>query len=1025
MTVCRVVLSFARFASRAGLAATGLFTRPLPAHEEWNSLHIVYSARTSFTYPFDGRSPKVAVALLNHYPVTAPATNFTFSVNGQLMDGTSFASFPNLGSIVAGPDEYGIASVLTAGIYDGRAGPPPAIGETKEYIFRWDFALAPGARPPPGTVVSNNPDPANNFDVPGVTTARVSFTNAGDSPTLNGPLGISGIVRLASPPVNPPAVEVEVSTPYSNWFAISTSAPSASAATSFSQALPARDDWHVRVSADGYETRVLPVGFVNDPRSGMDVTLAAAVVPDIDYRRSAAISTPTGFWRGAVSESEGTFVVFPGQENWRSAANDAEARALRAAARIYKYRLDGTRVWEHAPGWETWAGDMTPDGRYVAYALNATPQTFYTPSEHKLVLLDGASGTVIWTKTAAPADTAIGRKIDALELTFSPDARWIAVGSTAGGTVTLVDRASGNFLWTVPGSAPSFGQVRKLRFSPDAQFLYVGSGDSNLRKLRVSDGTVIWKTFAGGWPFVNGLDLTPDGAWLVAGTRSLDATLVRASDGFMQWQRETQYVDAVFASDGRHVATRGGQLYRTVDGSLAGMTKTSSLTRFTPDGRYVVQLDRELRLHDLGGKLLKTFEASGIGTNANEQPQWAHLTSDGRHAIVLARDMTAASQIGIALYERRAAISAAVPVITAQPLVQTVTSGTTATLSVTATGGPPLSYQWQRNGVNVSAPAGTSPLLIFPAVSAAEAGAYTCVVSNAAGAASTAAAALSVVPADATNPSRLANIAVRASVDATAPLIVGFSVGGAGTSGTKLLLIRAAGPSLATVGVSNPLADPTLGLFNGSTNVISNDNWSGDAQVASLANQLGAFPFSAAASRDAALAATAVGGSYTAQLASSDATSGTALAEIYDGSSSFTAATPRLVNVSARTNVGGGASVLIAGFVIAGSAAKTVLIRGIGPGLATFNVSNALADPQLALFRDGVPVATNDDWYDAPNSVSVAAAARLVGAFVLPPTSRDAALLLSLPPGSYTAQLSGNAATATAGNALVEVYDVP
>ena len=86
---------------------------------------------------------------------------------------------------------------------------------------------------------------------------------------------------------------------------------------------------------------------------------------------------------------------------------------------------------------------------------------------------------------------------------------------------------------------------RQLYTSADGQFLFVGSGDSNLRKLRVSDGTVLWKTLAGGWPYVSGLDLTPDGVWLVAGTRSLDASLVRASDGLLQWQRETQYVDAV------------------------------------------------------------------------------------------------------------------------------------------------------------------------------------------------------------------------------------------------------------------------------------------------------------------------------------------------------------------------------------------------------------------------------------------------------------------------------------------------
>src|SRR6185436_8123107 len=145
----------------------------------------------------------------------------------------------------------------------------------------------------------------------------------------------------------------------------------------------------------------------------------------------------TGFWRGAVSESEGTFVAFPGQENWKTAPTDPEARALRAAARIYKYKFDGTKLWEHAPGWEAWAGDMTPDGRYVAYALNPTATSFYTPTENKLVLLDGATGTPIWTKSAPPGDAAIGKKLDSLELAFSPDGKWIAVGSTAGGQVTL------------------------------------------------------------------------------------------------------------------------------------------------------------------------------------------------------------------------------------------------------------------------------------------------------------------------------------------------------------------------------------------------------------------------------------------------------------------------------------------------------------------------------------------------------------------------------------------------------------
>lgn len=995
------------------------------AHEEWNNLHITYAARASFTYPFDGRSPKVAAALLNHYPTAGAPTVFTFSVNGARVDDPSLKTFPDGGAIVADPDNFGMASALTAGIYDGRAGPPPAVGETKEYTFQFVFALAPGVSAPPPSGAISNPDPGSNDDPPGTTTARVRFTNLGDNPAMSGTFPCIGTLRLAAPAGGPaPAnVRIEVATPYSNWFPITTSGGGTT--YSFGQFIPARDDWHLRLSADGFETRVIALGFTNEPHPPLDLTLSPAAPLDLDYRRVAAIATPTGFWRGAVSESEGTFVVFPGQETWKATTTDADARALRTASRIYKYKFDGTRLWEHAPGWETWGGDMTTDGRFVAYVLNPTVRPFHAPTENKLVLLDGLTGTPIWTKAAAPTDAAVGRKLDSLELVFSPDARWIAVGTVGTGTVTLVDRATGNFAWTAPRTAtPSFGQVRRLRFSPDSQFLYCASGDSTVRKLRVTDGGVLWKTFAGGWPNVNGLDLTPDGSWLVAGTKSLDATLIRTSDGFMQWQREAQFPDATMSPAGGYVVTGGGQVYRTLDGSLAGMTKVAATARFTPDARYVLQIGREFRLHDLGGKLLKTFEPPGLGTTASDSIQWTHLTRDGRTAIVLARDLANPSDIGIVLFERRAAAtSTAGPIIVAQPLAQTAATGSTVTLAISAGGAGPLSYRWRKDGADLpEASATAGPALVIPNISAASAGTYSCVVTNSAGSTVSAPASLVVAAADAANPGRLTNLAVRATVGST-PLIVGFSIGGANTNGTKPLLVRGAGPSLTALGVPGVLADPRLAIFQGATQVAENRDWAGDGQVAALATQLGAFPFSGAASRDAALTAIAVGGSYTAQVTSSDATTGTALAEIYDGSATFGPTTPRLVNLSARTDVDG-TNVLIAGFVITGSTAKTVLVRGIGPALAGFGVGNAVGDTQVALFRDGAPVVLNDNWYEAPNAVAIATTAQNVGAFALPPTSRDAALLLSLPPGNYTAQVSGVGPSAS-GSALVEVYDVP
>ncbi|MCX6954366.1 MAG: PQQ-binding-like beta-propeller repeat protein, partial [Verrucomicrobia bacterium] len=353
------------------------------------------------------------------------------------------------------------------------------------------------------------------------------------------------------------------------------------------------------------------------------------------------------------------------------------------------------------------------------YALNPTATSFYTPTEHKLVLLDGATGAVLWTKAAAPTDAAVGRKLDSLEVALSPDAKWIAVGSTAGGQVTLVDRATGNFAWSVPARAPTFGQVRKLRFSADSQFLYCGSGDSTLRKLRVSDGAVLWRTYVGAWPTVGGLDLSSDGAWITTGGKSLDTTVVRARDGFQTWLTDSQVPDAVFSPDGRYVATSAGHLYRTSDGSLAGMAKLAGLSRFSPDGKYLLKFDRSFTLHDLGGKLLKNFGDTGIAPASGEAGQWAYLSASGRYAILLGRDLVAPSQTGIAIFERQAATGSVAPVITAQPLAQTVAIGTSATLMVAAEGSGPLAYQWRRGGVDLAG--ANSAALVIPEAAAADA----------------------------------------------------------------------------------------------------------------------------------------------------------------------------------------------------------------------------------------------------------------------------------------------------------------
>ena len=131
-----------------------------------------------------------------------------------------------------------------------------------------------------------------------------------------------------------------------------------------------------------------------------------------------------------------------------------------------------------------------------------------------------------------------------------------------------------------------------------------------------------------------------------------------------------------------------------------------------------------------------------------------------------------------------------------------------------------------------------------------------------------------------------------------------------------------------------------------------------------------------------------------------------------------------LANISTRGVVGGGNNVLIAGLVIGGTTPKNVFVRAVGPSLAAFGVGGSLVDPMLTIVnKDSVVVAQNDNWntQSSGDAAAITAASSRLGAFHFPQGSRDAAVLTTLPPGNYTAIVSGvNGAT---GVGLVEAYD--
>lgn len=358
--------------------------------------------------------------------------------------------------------------------------------------------------------------------------------------------------------------------------------------------------------------------------------------------------------------------------------------------------------------------------------------------------------------------------------------------------------------------------------------------------------------------------------------------------------------------------------------------------------------------------------------------------------------------------------------IIAAPQSQTIAPGSTVTFTATAGGASWVKYQWFKDGTMLTG--ATHSTLVIHAATEVDAGRYGCVVYDVSGFATETAAMLSVVPtADA---GRLVNFSVRSRVSATSPaLMMGATITGTAPNSVMPVLLRAAGPSLGRFGVTDFLPDPELAVSFGGVVVSSNDNWSGNPLAAAHMVQVGAFEYLSPASLDAALTTALAPNTYNIQINGKGGATGMALCEIFDATpaSARSAVTPRLSNLAARHRVDTGGDVLIAGFSIGGRTAKTVLIRAVGPSLAAFGISGALADPIIQLFSGSKLFRENNDW---GGDVQLASIAASVQAFDFSGAgSKDAALLVTLPPGSYTLQVRG--ANDEAGVALAEIYEIP
>jgi hypothetical protein len=314
-----------------------------------------------------------------------------------------------------------------------------------------------------------------------------------------------------------------------------------------------------------------------------------------------------------------------------------------------------------------------------------------------------------------------------------------------------------------------------------------------------------------------------------------------------------------------------------------------------------------------------------------------------------------------------AGAAATAPAITTQPASQSVTAGTAVTLSVTATGSPAPTYQWRKNGADITG--ATFSSLAFASAQSSDSAAYTVVVTNSAGSVTSSSATLTV-------------LAVVAGPEITTQPQSQYIAAGASTT----LTVNATGSGLSYQWKKDgaPLAGATNSSF-----AIANAS----------ADTMGFYSVSV----------TNVTGSTESAVATVTVNTGGA---------------SRLINVSTRGYVPAGGA-LTSGFVLLGNANKTLVIRGVGPALGTFGVNGTLADPTMEVIASGstTAIVANDNW---GGDLSLRQAFTAVGAFPLTDaSSADASvetILKASGPTGYTVRVTSKAAS-SAGIVLAEVYD--
>lgn len=276
----------------------------------------------------------------------------------------------------------------------------------------------------------------------------------------------------------------------------------------------------------------------------------------------------------------------------------------------------------------------------------------------------------------------------------------------------------------------------------------------------------------------------------------------------------------------------------------------------------------------------------------------------------------------------------------------------------------------------------------------------------------------SVTPTSSTGPlsapSGTQSFSVRASLSEDETTTVGFVVGGAAP---RRVLIRALGPALSTVGVDEPLADPSFSVFRAEQEIAVNDNWGAAGVLSGISDEAGGASSAGATGGASSGTPTTPAGGTTSDL---PLTGPSGLPVSTSSTATATGVSQPAVTPVATTLATADLFAQVGALALTAGSRDAASVVTLSPGTYTVQVKASDAAPSTTPGPTGTGPATTPTTASGTPATSSGSSA---GATTTPAATAPGTTSTTSPAGTTTTSPTAlTVATANSGEVLVEVY---